>query len=74
MTITSILLSLIGEIVTQPPDTNPTTPSDMPTDVTESPSGSNNIATIVGVTIPVIVIAIIILVGIGIVVIVYIRL
>ena len=75
MTITSILLSLIGEPVTQSPDTNPTTPADMPTSVVmESPSGSSNTTTIVGVIIPVIVIAAIILVAIGIVVIVYTRL
>ena len=75
MVITGILFSLTGEPVTQSPDTNPTTPADMPTSVVmDSPSGSNNTATIVGVTIPVIVIAIIVLVTIGIVVIVFVRL
>ena len=74
MVITGILLSLTDEPVTQPPDTNPTTPADIPTVAMESPSGSNNTAAIVGVIVPVIVIAIIILVAIGIVVIMYIRL
>ena len=74
MTITCILFSQIGEVMTQPSDTDPITPADMPTDVTESPSGSNNTAAIVGAIILVIVIAIIILVSIGIVVIVFIRL
>ena len=74
MTITSVLLSLIGEVVMQPSDTNPTTPADMPTDVTESPSDSSNTATIVGAVIPIIVIAIIVLVVIGILVMVFIRL
>ena len=61
MTITSILLSLIGEIVTQPPDTNPTAS----VDVTESPSGSNNAVPIVGtMMVPVIAIALNILIAI----------
>ena len=83
--VTSILLSLTGEIVTQPPtmeppSTEPSTPADIPTDVTASqggtdpPSGNDSTAAILGGIIAILVIVIMVLVVIGIVVIVCIRL
>ena len=88
--ITSILLSLTGELVTQPPTTkpptiNPTTPADIGTNVTSSQggtepssSGSDITATtlgpVLGGIIAVLVLVIMVLVVIGIVMIVYIRL